>query len=317
MKKRLISALGMIAILILMFVSKIWTPYVFDVGIGIIMILAGYEMSNILLKMGIYNFSVLAGIFPIVLYTVCMVLILKQVNIIIVFASMIICVVGVALLMYLVSLIFKKWLATDLRIRGLQISYPNFALRKSIYSMTTFLYPAILLMFLVFVNHLNDFGYFLTGIDKLSGVDISFIALVVAFLIPIISDTFAMLFGMLMKGPKLCPKTSPNKTISGFVSGVVMTTLVMIALFFVLTSFNDIRTAFEACEIGLVHFALIGFFGAIISTAGDLFESFLKRRAMVKDSSNLIPGHGGVLDRLDSHIFNAPFVFFFFFILLI
>ncbi len=51
MKKRLISALGMIAILILMFVSKIWTPYVFDVGIGVIMILAGYEMSNMLLKM--------------------------------------------------------------------------------------------------------------------------------------------------------------------------------------------------------------------------------------------------------------------------
>ena len=126
-----------------------------------------------------------------------------------------------------------------------------------------------------------------------------------------------MLFGMLLKGPKLCPKTSPNKTISGFVSGVIMTTLVMVALFFVLTSFGDIKTAFDACEIGLVHFAMIGFFGSLVSTAGDLFESFLKRRAMVKDSSNFIPGHGGVLDRLDSHTFNAPFVFFFFFVLLI
>ena len=317
MKKRLISALGMIAILILMFVSKIWTPYVFDVGIGVIMILAGYEMSNMLLKMGLYNFSVLAGLFPIVLYSVCLALILTKVNIIIVFASMVICTVGVTILTFVVSLIFKKWLATDLRIRGLQTPYPSFAIRKSIYSMITFFYPAILLMFLVLTNHLGDMGYFLTGIDKFGGVDVSFIALVVAFLVPIISDTFAMLFGMLLKGPKLCPKTSPNKTISGFVSGVIMTTLVMVALFFVLTSFGDIKTAFDACEIGLVHFAMIGFFGSLVSTAGDLFESFLKRRAMVKDSSNFIPGHGGVLDRLDSHTFNAPFVFFFFFVLLI
>ena len=81
MKKRLISALGMIAILILMFVSKIWTPYVFDVGIGVIMILAGYEMSNMLLKMLLYNFSVLAGLFPIVLYSVCLALILTQINV--------------------------------------------------------------------------------------------------------------------------------------------------------------------------------------------------------------------------------------------
>lgn len=317
MKKRLISALGMIAILILMFVSKIWTPYVFDVGIGIIMILAGYEMSTMLLKMGLYNFSVLAGAFPIILYVVCLVLMLTEVNIVIVFASMIICVAGVAILTFLVSLIFKKWLSTDLKIRGLQISYTNFSLRKSVYSMTTFCYPAILLMFLVLINHFNELGYFLTGIEKFGGVDASFIALVVAFLIPIVSDTFAMLFGMLFKGPKLCPKTSPNKTISGFVCGVVMTTIVMVALFFVLTSFNDINTAFVACDIGLVHFAMMGFFGSLISTAGDLFESFLKRRAMVKDSGNAIPGHGGVLDRVDSHIFNAPFVFFFFFVLLI
>ena len=197
MKKRLISALGMIAILILMFVSKIWTPYVFDVGIGVIMILAGYEMSNMLLKMGLYNFSVLAGLFPIVLYSVCLALILTKVNIIIVFASMVICAVGVTILTFVVSLIFKKWLATDLRIRRLQIPYANFALRKSIYSMITFFYPAILLMFLVLTNHLGDIGYFLTGIDNFGGVDVSFIALVVAFLVPIISDTFAMLFGIL------------------------------------------------------------------------------------------------------------------------
>lgn len=317
MKKRLISALGMIAILILMFVSKIWTSYVFDVGIGVMMILAGYEMSNMLLKMGLYNFSVLAGVFPIVIYTTCLVLILKQIDIIIVFASMILCVVAVGLLTFIASLVFKKWLSTDLRIRGIQISYPNFALRKSVYSMITFFYPTVLLMFLSFINHFGEMGYFLTGIEKFGSVDISFIALVVAFLVPIISDTFAMLFGMLFKGPKLCPKTSPNKTISGFVSGVVMTTLVMVALFFVLTSFGDIKTAFDACEIGLVHFAMIGFFGSLVSTAGDIFESFLKRRAMVKDSSDFIPGHGGVLDRLDSHTFNAPFVFFFFFVLLI
>lgn len=316
MKKRLISALGMIAILILMFVSKIWTPYVFDAGIVLVMVLAGYEMSSMLLKMGLFNFSILAGAFPVALYAVCLVLILKQINIITLFASVIICVTGVALLAFIVSLIFKKWLCDDMKVRELQIIYPNFALRKSIYSMITFIYPSVLLIFLIFINHFNDFAYSLSGIAKFGSVNISFVALVVAFLIPIVSDSFAMLFGMLFKGPKLCPKTSPNKTISGFVCGVVMTTIVMVALFFVLASFNNINAGFEACGIELVHFAMMGLFGSLVSTVGDLFESFLKRRAMVKDSGNIIPGHGGVLDRIDSHIFNAPFIFFFFFILL-
>ncbi len=307
----------MIAILILMFVCKIWTPYVFDVGVGLIMILTGFEISNMLTKMGLYNYSIVAGFFPVVAYTIVLTLMLFEVNIIIVFASLLIAVIGVLLLTYIVSLIFKKKMSADLQVRKLQIRYSNFALRKVVYSIIPLIYPTILLMFLVLTNHIGDLSYVLKGVVEFKNADISFIALIVAFLIPIIADTFAMLFGMLFKGPKLCPKISPNKTISGFVCGVIMTTITMIAVYFVAASFKGVEAGFVANNIGVLHFALMGFVGALICTAGDLFESWLKRRALVKDSGNFIPGHGGVLDRFDSHIFNAPFVFFFFFALLI
>ncbi|SFV63368.1 Phosphatidate cytidylyltransferase [hydrothermal vent metagenome] len=86
-------------------------------------------------------------------------------------------------------------------------------------------------------------------------------------------------------------ETSPNKTMEGVVGGVVVATLG--GMFFGL-SIVDMTTAF-----------LISFFVAISSIFGDLFESSLKRKAGVKDSGNLLPGHGGVLDRIDGYLFGG------------
>ena len=102
-----------------------------------------------------------------------------------------------------------------------------------------------------------------------------------------------------MGGPKLWPEVSPGKTRSGAVAGVfggVVAALVYVPL--ALTPAGR--------PISLVQAALMGFVISIVAQIGDLVESLFKREAGVKDSGALIPGHGGVLDRIDSLCFVLP-----------
>ena len=113
------------------------------------------------------------------------------------------------------------------------------------------------------------------------------------------SDMGGFIFGKLFKGPKLT-KISPNKTYSGAIGSIIFSVIVFSSLIFYFTGeFNY----------------LILFTGIIISTAcqiGDLFFSHLKRKARIKDTGNILPGHGGVLDRLDGIFLGIPFGFLFF-----
>ena len=101
------------------------------------------------------------------------------------------------------------------------------------------------------------------------------------------TDTGAFLAGRLIGGPKLAPSISPNKTWAGLGGGVAAAALVGLATYWLLPAGNG---PWLAGISGLL---------ALVEQAGDLFESAAKRQAGVKDSSNLIPGHGGALDRLD------------------
>ncbi|MEZ5825020.1 MAG: phosphatidate cytidylyltransferase [Geminicoccaceae bacterium] len=112
-------------------------------------------------------------------------------------------------------------------------------------------------------------------------------------LVVIATDSFAYFAGSSIGGAKLAPKISPGKTWSGLLGGCAGAAFVGA----VLASF----VGFHALPA-----AMLGVFIALVSQAGDLFESWLKRRAGVKDSGNLIPGHGGLLDRLDGYMFALP-----------
>lgn len=119
------------------------------------------------------------------------------------------------------------------------------------------------------------------------------LAIVVVFLAVWVADTGALAGGSLLGGPKLVPHLSPNKTWSGLISGTVLPVLAV--------------AAFIRLHDGKVwQAALLGLALALAGHAGDLFESWVKRRVGRKNSGGLIPGHGGVLDRLDSTLFAAP-----------
>ena len=113
------------------------------------------------------------------------------------------------------------------------------------------------------------------------------------------SDSSAYLFGSIIKGKKLFPSISPNKTWSGFISSLVFA-MISSAIF---SFYFNIINIYKAILVGLI----IGFFTSI----GDLFESYLKRINNKKDSSKIIPGHGGILDRLDGFLFAIVIMFIF------
>ena len=113
------------------------------------------------------------------------------------------------------------------------------------------------------------------------------------FLSCITSDIGGYVFGKTFKGPKLT-KISPNKTVSGSIGSLILSCLTFsISIYFFTNSFNYISL-------------LIGIITSIGCQMGDLFFSFLKRKAKIKDTGNFFPGHGGVLDRLDGIFFGIP-----------
>lgn len=110
------------------------------------------------------------------------------------------------------------------------------------------------------------------------------------------NDSFAFVFGKTMGKTKLLPKISPKKTIEGALGGLVAC---LIACFF-LSKYN--------ADFPLVFWMFLAILVSILGTLGDLVQSSFKRKANVKDSGNILPGHGGMFDRLDSVLFISPYV---------
>ena len=118
--------------------------------------------------------------------------------------------------------------------------------------------------------------------------------LIYSVLTAILSDIGGLVFGKIFKGKKLT-KISPNKTISGSIGSFIFS-LLLIPFFYQ-----------ELMIFSIFSLVLITLMTSLISQLGDLFISYLKREAKVKDTSDLLPGHGGFLDRLDGVIFSIPF----------
>ena len=312
MRTRLLTSLGIVFVLALGFVLKVFVSnYFFDAIILAVACVASYELSKMFTKMGRYNDKVMACAFPVVGMAIMLIGIYGDKNLGILFT------IGLPVLFlvfcfgitFVLPLIMYKSTLNEIKTRKLDNqSVVRYALIKALNTAIIFVYPAFLVLFLTLINHFEDMSASFSGIAGNNGW-LSFFLLLFALLIPIFTDTFSYVTGKAIGGKKLMPKVSPNKTIAGAIGGLLFTVLLSVVYFCLFDAVPSMSLMLQSAQITLWKVIVISLLASVLCQAGDLFESYLKRRAGVKDSGTFLPGHGGMLDRFDSYIFVAPYLF--------
>ena len=151
----------------------------------------------------------------------------------------------------------------------------------------------ILFSNIIFIIYISLFSFFFFYFSNIFQLKILLFLILVAC---IASDIGGYIVGKTFKGPKLS-KISPKKTISGSFGSLVFASIFFSIGFFYLSNTTSIKIF------------LVGILISVFCQLGDLFFSFLKRKGNVKDTGNFLPGHGGILDRLDGILFGVPFGF--------
>ena len=181
----------------------------------------------------------------------------------------------------------------------LQIALVFYTFDKLFFSILIFITVMFLIIFKSNHKILNFVGTVYLTIPFISAhnfYDNQKSLLLLVLLIGVTTDIGGYLFGKSLNGPKIFPTISPNKTWAGFLGGIFLTTLV-------LSFFSDINLLSNYIFLSVIIFS------SVICQFGDYIESFFKRFCNVKDSSNLIPGHGGVLDRIDGIVLLLTVIF--------
>lgn len=185
----------------------------------------------------------------------------------------------------------------------LVITHDKVTLESLGLSLLSAVYPALLLCLLTLVNHA-------TGSVRLARFALdSRIMILFIFVVSPCADSIAYLFGRYMKGKfpkKMAPNLSPNKTVIGGIGGLVGGMLGAVALYFI---YNACVGSYDKMAILLPAYIVIGLVAAAATAFGDLVESSIKRKVGLKDMGNIMPGHGGVLDRLDGTFFATVVVY--------
>lgn len=306
MKTRLLTSAYLVIGLILAFVSRLLTPYIFDVVIGALAVVGTVEVGRVFERSKQYNNIYLVGSFPAVLFVglVC------AFTFNFAWQYYLLMVIGLMVLYFIVTfllaLILRKQTAREMSKYQLEEKVSLYAFKKAINTSIILVYPALMFASLFVLNHLFD----LSISENIVNAPFDYYLLLTVFCVTIVTDSLALVTGMTFKGPKLCPRVSPNKTISGAIGGLAGGVAAAFAVYGLFTINAEFVKAFESVA-SLWTVAILGLVGSVISQMGDLFASYLKRRARVKDYGTIFPGHGGVMDRVDGLIFNASFVLIF------
>lgn len=134
-----------------------------------------------------------------------------------------------------------------------------------------------------------------------------------AIFLPVFSDTFAYLVGSTLGKRNLCPSISPKKTVAGAIGGLLGSVLCAVTFFLLFDLYAVIPVGYvtfsDSVAVRAVVFVVLGIVGGVLAEIGDLAASRIKRTMNIKDFGNIFPGHGGVLDRLDSIMFTLVMFF--------
>lgn len=187
--------------------------------------------------------------------------------------------VGVTLAVYLLTLILNQL-----------YRHASLSVKDSGVAMFMTLLLSLSISCVVYCRTVNEYGLFYL-----------FLTLFIAWM----SDTGAYFAGSFFGKHKLCPAISPKKTVEGFIGGLVFCVLTTLGFAWAC----DLWILPQTVSPLYVQIALLSLLLCPLSVVGDLFASVVKRQAGAKDYGNIMPGHGGVMDRFDSLLFVAPFVY--------
>ena len=164
-------------------------------------------------------------------------------------------------------------------------------------------YPTLLLCALCLCNHFEPTkALYRYGFN-------SNLAVLFVFVVSPVADSLAYVFGRFLKRffpKKLAPNLSPNKTVIGGIGGLFGGVVAGAVLYF---SYNAVCGSFDKMQIFLPVYLVVGLIAAVVTEFGDLVESSVKRKADIKDMGGIMPGHGGVLDRIDGTLFASVVVY--------
>ncbi len=299
MKQRSITSFFIVLVVAIVVASKFLPydigDYVFDLFILCITVVAAFEMSHLIencnKKVNKY-LSSMYSIFNYIIFICCFKLLEFYYILLIEIAGLIV---------YFLLILITECIKNNAR------TFKE-NLMVSLNSILVCFYPGFLFCLFLNINHID----FYAGLDYFS---IVFILLV--FAITMLSDTFAYLVGRTLKGPKLAPSISPNKTISGSIGGLIGGIAGSMIVYALVYNINSWQAILSMYNLTWWHFLIIGLIGSMVSQIGDLVESKIKRNANIKDSGNILPGHGGMLDRIDAMIFCVTFLYITSFIIII
>ncbi|MBR2967224.1 MAG: phosphatidate cytidylyltransferase [Clostridia bacterium] len=258
----------------------------FDVFVLALAILGAIEMSNAISKRfprPVLSIAIATAVFGYVSYVVAQ----KVVNI--GGITSFFCVFLIMCLALIVYVMCSKKLNTN----------------NAVSTMLVMIYPIAALMYMLGFNHFPE-PYRAN-------------AILLLFAVSPFTDVFAFFVGSTLKGKKLCPKISPNKTISGAIGGLIGGTIAGALLYFLSLTGVGSFLGMGALSSGMsncINFICIGLACSVATQVGDLFASFIKRTVGIKDYSNLLPGHGGIMDRIDGMIFGCVVIYLYMAILI-
>lgn len=314
MKQRLITGFFFVLGIVLLIASRLLSPIIFDLGIGVFAVIGAVEVARVFERGKRYLNIVMASIYPAILYLGVCIALSKGWNWLGYLGWYAGSLIVYYLLVVAVSYMLINKTREELRTKKIETTIHKYIIIKSLNTIGVCLYPTILFSMFFLINHLESFAI-VSSNSLLLESNIDFMLLIAIFAVQILTDSLAMVVGSTFKGPKLCPIVSPKKTISGAIGGViggVIGSMVVFGFFFLNGPF---KAMYVGLNLNVWYFLFFGFVGAVLCQCGDIFASYLKRKARVKDYGTFFPGHGGVMDRVDGLIWVATFALIFLFIL--
>lgn len=200
-----------------------------------------------------------------------------------------------------IGLVLTLAAATIITLVILTFKHDKYSVADAAATVFNVVYPILIMSIMVIMNH-SEFGLF---------------SLFSTFAVVVMTDTMAYFVGVTCKGPKLCPQISPKKTISGAIGGVIGGVLGMVISYLIFCQFDLFANLFPAesnyilanIPLNLALLLPLGALAGVIAELGDLAASIIKRKIGIKDYGNLFPGHGGVMDRIDSFLAVIPLMY--------